>query len=112
MKSVIMSLTVAIFGFATSANACNVVPQGTCYVKETQKYMAADQFFSAVSDLSNRTDACAVGRVAGKESGRFYWNGQRVAKERGCLSHREIKEIKGDIGILALTCETYTCEEQ
>ena len=101
MKNVMMSLIAATLFVGSYSQACNVVPQGTCYVKETQQYIRGDEFFSAVSARANRTDSCTVGRVKGKESGRMYWNGQRIQKGEGCLSHKEIKEIKADYALIS-----------
>jgi len=110
MKKAILSLFAIVTVAGVSAEACNVVPQGTCYVKETGRYISSNQFFSTLSEISQSEGRCIVGRVHGKQSGRMYYSGRRLAKHDGCLSHKELSEWKSFFGLTG-ECQTLTCQE-
>lgn len=110
MKQFVFAIAASLIAMTTVSQACNVSPAGrTCYVQETGEYIRGDEFFSKVSQKANSRDACTVGRVKGLQSGRMYdYRGQRIEKDMGCLSHKEISQIKSIYGLRG-ECRTYTC---
>ena len=112
MRNLLMILAASMVSMATTTFACDVVPQGNCFVEETNQYIPADRFFSLVSEkAASNGVVCTVGRVKGKQSGRIYnTKGQRLEKDMGCLSHREIKQVQQSYG-LSGDCLKYTCAE-
>jgi len=112
MKTLVLVITASLLTVAINSQACDVAPKGTCYVEETHQYVSADRFFSLVSEKAAEYGViCTVGRVKGKQSGRMYnTNGARIEKSQGCLSHKEIKEIKAAYNLTG-ECKSYTCSE-
>lgn len=109
MKKFALTIAATVLSFSAVSNACDVTPAGDrCYVEETGEYISGSEFFSRVANNSNKFDTCTVGRVKGSQSGRMYYNGRRIEKEMGCLSHKEIKQIKSIYGLQG-ECRTYTC---
>jgi len=112
MKKLALLVTVGLMSVAINTHACNVAPKGTCFVEETNEYVAADKFFSLVSEkAAQRGVTCTVGRVKGEQSGRIYdTTGRRLEKDMGCLSHKEIKQVQSMYNLTG-DCKKYTCKE-
>ncbi len=111
MKKIVLAVATSILTMSAVSFACDVTPAGSaCLVEETGEIISGSEFFSRVANNSNRHDTCTVGRVKGSQSGRMYYNGRRIEKDMGCLSHNEIKQIKSIYGLTG-ECRTYTCRE-
>ncbi len=110
MKNTVLVFIAGTLWAITHPQACDIAPQGTCYAIELDQYMPADQFFKTVAAQANRAGICTVGRVKGKTGNRMYIMGQRIEKDKGCLSPAEIKDLKNYYQ-LKYDCAVYTCDE-
>ena len=109
-KTVLASSLAAILGPALSSEACPIIPQGKCYIIELDLYTPATQFFRTAAAQTTRASICAAAQVKGRPGFRMYINGQRIEKEKGCLTQAEVKRLKDDYQ-LKYDCSVYTCDE-
>lgn len=117
VKKVILSALILVAGF--SAQAKDTSPAGaTCYVRDGAEFLGftvdtlieGRKFFSAVVNLSNRTNSCARGKIFGvAETNRVYINGRRVGDRDDGMTNAEADNVVRAYGYSLSECPTYSC---
>ncbi len=83
-----------------------------CYVKQLGRYMSGNDFFSYASRTAQNGRQCVVANIAFQPYSHRIYNtrGERVAKDQGGMSNREVAEVLRRHGMW--NCRELSCDRR